>query len=133
MADGEAHYIFYAYTGKATKIVRLLFRQDSGVYQVRARLLDDNLVWTNTDWAMITDAPHLFKLEWVVSTEAGADNGRLALWIDEIQQASLTGVDNDTHGIDRIRLGAVAGIDTGTRGTYYFDAFESRRQSQLGR
>jgi hypothetical protein len=29
-------------------------------------------------------------------------------------------------------LGAVAGIDAGTRGTYYFDAFESRRQNYIG-
>jgi hypothetical protein len=27
----------------------------------------------------------------------------------------------------------VAGVDSGTRGTYYFDAFESRRQTTLGR
>ncbi len=40
--------------------------------------------------------------------------------------------DNDTRRIDRVRLGAVAGIDTGTRGTYYFDAFESRRQTAIG-
>jgi hypothetical protein len=29
-------------------------------------------------------------------------------------------------------LGAVAGIDSGTRGTIFFDAFESRRQSYIG-
>ena len=40
------------------------------------------------------------------------------------QQADLSGVDNDTWRIDRARLGALTGIDTGTRGTYYFDAFE---------
>jgi len=44
----------------------------------------------------------------------------------------LTGVDNDTRRIDRIRLGALTGIDIGTRGAYYFDAFESRRQSYIG-
>ena len=38
----------------------------------------------------------------------------------------------DTWRIERARLGAVAGIDTGTRGTIYFDAFESRRQSYIG-
>jgi hypothetical protein len=41
-------------------------------------------------------------------------------------------VDNDTRRIDQARLGAVSGIDTGTRGTYYFDAFESRRQTFIG-
>jgi len=49
-----------------------------------------------------------------------------------VQQANLTGVDNDTARLDFIRFGAVSGIDTGTRGTEYFDAFESRRQSYIG-
>lgn len=56
----------------------------------------------------------------------------MMLWIDSEQKADLTGVDNDMWRIDRIRLGAVNGIDTGTRGTYYFDEFESRRQDYIG-
>ena len=35
---------------------------------------------------------------------------------------SLDGVDNYTRAIDFVRIGAVAGIDSGTRGTYHFDA-----------
>ena len=54
------------------------------------------------------------------------------LWIDAVQRANLTGVDNDTRRIDRSQLGAVSGIDSGTRGTYYFDAFESHRQTYIG-
>ena len=46
--------------------------------------------------------------------------------------ANLTGVANSSWRIDRIQLGAVAGIDTGTRGTYYFDAFESHRRAYSG-
>ena len=41
-------------------------------------------------------------------------------------------VDNDTRRIDGVQLGAVSGIDKGTRGTYYFDAFESQRQTYIG-
>jgi hypothetical protein len=41
-------------------------------------------------------------------------------------------VDNDTRRIDRIRLGAVSGLDSGTSGIYYFDAFESHRQTYIG-
>jgi hypothetical protein len=56
----------------------------------------------------------------------------VTLWVDGIQQQDLTGVDNDTWRIDRARLGALAGMDVGTSGTYYFDAFESRRQTFIG-
>ena len=30
------------------------------------------------------------------------------------------------------RLGAVSGVDNGTRGTYFFDAFKSRRSTFIG-
>ena len=63
---------------------------------------------------------------------AGANDGGLTLWIDGVQQTDLTGMDNDTRRVDRARLGALSGIDTGTRGTYFFDAFESRRQTHIG-
>ena len=45
----------------------------------------------------------------VVVTAAGANNGWLTLWIDGAQ------------------LGGLSGIDAGTSGTAYFDAFGSRR------
>ena len=48
------------------------------------------------------------------------------------QVTNLTGVANDAWRMDRVRMGAVSALDTGTRGTYYFDAFESRRQTYIG-
>jgi hypothetical protein len=54
------------------------------------------------------------------------------MWVDGAQQASLPGIDNDTLRMDLVRLGAVAAIDSTTRGTYYFDAFESRRLTYIG-
>lgn len=71
-------------------------------------------------------------MDWRAATGVRANDGGLTLWIDNIQQATLTGGDNDTRRIDRVRLGALTGIDTGTRGIYYFDAFESRRQDYVG-
>jgi hypothetical protein len=132
MASGNAHFIFDGYTGTSTKVLRVEFRRSSGNYQVRAWLVNDGTTWTNTSWFTISDVSHFIELDWQAATAAGANNGGLTLWIDGIQRATLTGVDNDTRRIDRVRLGAVAGIDTTTRGTYYFDAFESRRQTYIG-
>ena len=55
------------------------------------------------------------------------NNGGLVLWIDGVQKQTLTGIDNDTRRMERVLLGALASIDTGTRGTYSFDAFASER------
>jgi hypothetical protein len=132
MASGDTHDIFYGYSGTSTDVLRVRFRFRNGNYQLRAALRNDRSTWTNTGWYTISDAPRAIELDWQAATAAGANNGGLTLWIGGVQQANLTGVDNDTRRIDRVGLGAVTGIDTGTRGTYYFDAFESRRQTYIG-
>jgi uncharacterized protein YjiK len=132
MASGDAHYIFNGFTGTSPAVLAVQFRQSSGAYQVRAGLLNDSSVWVNANWFTISDAPHFIEFDWRAATGVGANDGGLTLWIDGVQKANLIGVDNDTRRIDRARLGAISGIDTGTRGTYYFDAFESRRQTFIG-
>jgi RHS repeat-associated protein/CSLREA domain-containing protein len=132
MASGDAFFIFKGYTGTSTDVLRMEVRNSSGAYQLRGGLLTDGSVWTNTNWFTITDASHSMEVDWRAASAAGANDGALTLWIDGNQLADLTGVDNDTWRIDRDRLGAISGVDTGTRGTYYLDAFESRRTSYIG-
>jgi hypothetical protein len=132
MSNNNAHYIFYGYTGSATVVLRLELRRASSTYQLRAALLNDGSTWATTNWFPLTDAPHAIEIDWRASTTAGANNGGLTLWLDGAQQANLTNIDNDTRRIDRVRLGPVSGIDSGTRGAEIFDAFESRRQTYIG-
>jgi hypothetical protein len=132
MSKNSAHFLFYGLNAAGTVVMQVEFRFSNSQYQIRASLLNDNTSFTSTAWFTISDAPHPVELDWRASTAAGANNGGLTLWIDGVQKADLTGVDNDTRRIDSIRLGAVAGINNGTRGTYYFDAFESRRQTYIG-
>jgi len=132
MSNNNAHYLFYGYSGTSTVVTRVEFRRSSNAYQLRASLVNDSTTWTNTNWFTITDVQHFVELDWRASSTVDANNGGLTFWIDGTQQSNLTGIDNDTRRIDRSRLGAVAGIDTGTRGIEYFDAFESRRTSYIG-
>lgn len=131
MDNGDLHYIFYGYAGITTGVVRLEFRYSAGAYQIRAAAINNGSTWTNTGWFSISDAPHAFEIDWQAST-SGNSNGQLTLWIDGTQQANLTGLANDTRVIDRGRIGAITGIDSGTRGTYYFDSFESRTTNYIG-
>jgi hypothetical protein len=132
MASGDAHFIFKGFIGTATDVLQVEFRSSAGAYQLRAKLLNDSAAFVVTNWFTITDAPHAIELDWRAATAVGANNGGLTFWIDNVQQADLTGVDNDVERIDRVRLGALAGMDVGTSGTYFFDAFESRRQTFIG-
>jgi hypothetical protein len=131
MTNGDQHYIFRAFTG-TTEMFRLELRFSAGLYQVRGRTLNDSGAWQDTNWFTLNDAPNIIEFDWQAANAAGANDGALTLWINEVEQVGLTGLDNDTRRIDRARLGAVAGLDAGTLGTYFFDAFESRRQTYIG-
>jgi len=131
MASNDAHYLFYGYTGTSTVVLRIELRYFGG-YQLRAALRNDASTWTTSNWFGLSDAPHYLELDWRASTSSTARNGSLTFWMDGIQKANLTGVDNDTRQIDRVRMGAVEGLDTHTRGTYFLDKFNSRRQTYIG-
>ncbi|HKY53438.1 MAG TPA: hypothetical protein VJM08_03990, partial [Anaerolineales bacterium] len=108
------------------------FRNSSGAYQIRAVIINDSAIATNGAWHTITDSSHFMEVDWSAATVAGANNGYLTLWLDGNIAQTLSGIDNDTHHADRVLLGPTGGLDSTTIGTYYFDAFESRRQCYIG-
>jgi subtilisin family serine protease len=132
MASNNAHYVFFGYSGSSIQVARIELRFYKGSYQLRGALRNDGNSWTSSSWIPISDVSHFIEIDWRASTASGASNGGLTLWIDGLQRANLSGVDNDTRRIDQVQLGAIAGIDSGTRGAYFFDAFESRRQTYIG-
>ena len=131
MLPNDSYNLFYGYRGTSTAILSIELRYYNGQYQVRALTLNDGATWKTTNFTTLTDAPHRLEVEWRAATTVGANDGTLAFWLDGVLVQLITGLDNDTRVIDRVRLG-VWGIDNGTRGTIYFDAFESRRRSYIG-
>ena len=132
MASGDAHSIFNAYMGSWKSVGRVELQSFGGVYRLRERVLNDDGSWTNTPWFEISDGPHPVEVDWRAASTAGANNGGISLWIDGVEQADLFSVDNDSQRVDRVRLGAVTGLDSGTSGTYYFDDFVSDRLNHIG-
>lgn len=132
MAANNAHYLFYALNRDNVVVARLELRRYNNNYQVRAGVVNDGTSWSNSAWFTLTDALHKLEIDWRASSGPGANNGGITFWVDDVQRGSFTNIDNDTRKVDYVRLGGVAGIDSGTRGTYYFDDFVSRRQSYIG-
>lgn len=132
MASGDLHDIFRAYQGGTTTApTGIQLRFDQGFHQVRAWVRRDNGSVAYTAWAPITDAPHALEINWSAATAAGANDGYVELYVDGNLMDAEWNLDNDTRRVDYVRLGPLF-IDTGTRGTYYFDAFESRRATYIG-
>jgi RHS repeat-associated protein len=132
MANNNAHYLLYALNRDDVVVARLELRRYNNTYQVRAGVVNDGSTWSNSAWFTITDAPHKLEIDWRASSGPGANNGGITFWVDDVQRGNFTTIDNDTRLVDYVQWGAVSGVDSGTRGTYYFDDFVSRRQSYIG-
>ena len=132
MAVGDAHIIFQTISSGSNAVNQIELRFSAGDYQVRGKWIKDDGSWSYTAWYTITDGPHAIELDWRAATAAGSNNGSLVVVIDGIQQAVISNIDNDTKRIETVNLGAVSGIDTGTRGIEYFDGFESHSTTTIG-
>lgn len=99
---------------------------------MRSGILTDANQWVNTSWWYVDDAPQVMELEWREATDPSSADGRLVMWINEVQSETRDGIANFNLSVDLVRLGLVAGVDAGTLGTMNFDAFESRRYSYIG-
>jgi RHS repeat-associated protein len=117
------------FTGHAgtTAIFHVQMRFDGNNYQVRVGLLDDSDIWSDSEWHTINAGWNAIEIKWQASPLVGS----LGLWVNGQLIETLTGVDNGSLALDSVRLGA-QGVETGTRGTIYFDDFESRRFSYIG-
>ena len=131
MANGNRHLIFIGANLTAIR-AQVEFGRNGGSYQIRAALTNDSNALTHTNWFTITDAPHAIEIDWWAATGPGANNGGLTLWLDGQQVANISGIDNDTQRVELAALGPVFGVNSGTRGSYYLDAFESRRHTYIG-
>jgi hypothetical protein len=134
MGNYVQHSILCGYSGAsgASHMLVVDFRIANGAYQVRALTLTDESGWRWTSFFPISDDEHYLEVEWQAASGEGANDGQLALYIDGLERSRLVALDNDTRRVERVALGAVTGIDGGTHGSYYFDAFRSQRASYIG-
>jgi hypothetical protein len=133
MAEGDAHFVFYALGVDQAPVMRLEFGYLDGQYQLRAGAIDEyrSTNWKETAWVPISDMPHAIELDWWSAIVPASKGGGVILWVDDVQRASVDSVANSTRRVDYAILGAIQKIDSGTRGIYFFDDFESRRLTYI--
>jgi len=126
MASGDYITLLQGLDAGGQIVFAVQFNRSSTGYQLRARAYDSTLATNvNTSYVNISNAVHSVEVDW-------GNDGHLTFWIDGVQQASLTGINNSIYSVDRIRLGAPYLSISATSGTFYIDAFESRKQSYIG-
>jgi YD repeat-containing protein len=117
MAGGDSFQLFRGLSGTSTAVVRVELRYASGQLSLRAGLVDDGTTWSSTAWRPVSEGAHTVEIDWQAASGDGAGDGYVYLWVDGEPSAEAWGIDNDTRRVDLAQLGAVSGIDSGTRGT----------------
>ncbi|MFZ6028922.1 MAG: PA14 domain-containing protein, partial [Chloroflexota bacterium] len=118
--------------GLSTKaLFKLKLYRASGGYELALEIVNNIGNWVSTASVPFSDAPHIVEIEWQAATEAAPYSGRIDLWVDESLHVQRTGLGTAGQSIDQVWLGVLE-ITSNTRGTCYFDSFESRYSTYIG-
>jgi glucose/arabinose dehydrogenase len=133
MEQNKRHKLLTAFSNSPSRrLLTLVFRGADGTYYLLAKGHNDDNSWAKTAWIDLGDQPVTLEVEWLKATSTNASDGVLRLWVDDVLQDTLTGLDFDDGSVDFVRFGVVGGLDTGTLGTFYLDSFASRRHNYIG-
>jgi hypothetical protein len=108
-------------------VADVYLQHDGASYELDGAVYDDAAAATGFTATDITDAPHWVEV-YVLRAETNVSaDGACTWWIDGVEIDAATGLDNyDLFlGMTETRLGAVAGVDAGTSGTFYVDELEA--------
>jgi len=130
--QGNSFEIMYAVNQSGSRVISIYLGVDASGYYLQTAVWNDALDASWGSRQTISNGWHAVEIDWAAATTAGANDGYLKLWVDEALRDTLSGVDNDTHRLKDIGIGATNSVDAGTVGTFYLDAFESRRQNYIG-
>jgi hypothetical protein len=114
--------------------VIVLLRVFNGQYQIRLRGHDDLMSgFYDTAWYTISDAAHVIELDWQAASGPGANDGTLALYLDDVLKETLSGMDTDTEVVSTITVGFTSKTEGITvAGSMYLDEFVSDSDAYIG-
>lgn len=112
MYDGtNAAAIIYAHdNGGSPNSINFTYRTDAGLTEVTGLVgaySDNAAVWAS--------------IQYKTASSAGANDGLVRVWIDNVLKVEVLGIDNDTVVCDRIRVGHVDGDGTPTGSVRYWN------------
>jgi hypothetical protein len=114
----------------ATAAIELGWTAATG-YRVRASGWDDTLGTQFGAWVNVTDAVHWFEIDHFADDDF-QEEGFVTFWVDDVEQYTLSGLDNWEFPSFSLTIGAVPTIPGGTEGAIYFDQLEIRRETFIG-
>nr|HPK66493.1 S-layer homology domain-containing protein [Thermoanaerobaculia bacterium] len=144
MATGNAFDFFVAYDGAdpvppaagGNAIIRAELSQSSATTRTITFYARLNNGTETTISRSLVGKPlrgwRAIEINWAKASTPSGSNGVLQAWIDGVQVGNRTDLANGNQVVNMVRWGAVAGIDSGTSGTFKLDDFVSQRSGYIG-
>ncbi|MEM9293796.1 MAG: PQQ-dependent sugar dehydrogenase [Acidobacteriota bacterium] len=133
MDENKRHKILTAFSETPSRrLLTFVIRYQSGNFFLRVKGHLDDGSWAQAAWINLGDEPRVLEAEWLKATDFATPDGRLRVWVDDVLQDTLTGLDFDDGSIDFVRFGTVGGTDLGTSGSVYLDDFVTTRHNFIG-
>jgi RHS repeat-associated protein len=123
---------FQARDAADNPVVQIRISKQNDQFMVGLESYDDNQQIVSSSLTPIMATWHAFEVEWHASSAPGANNGYSTLYVDDIAEATITSMDNDTMQIDTIAMGILSPSAVDFTGEIFFDDFTSNRGYYIG-
>ncbi len=129
MANGDSFFLVTNLSaGAGGAAFQVLLIKNGANYESRVIGKTDAGGNMNLPDFIIQDTAQLIGIEWTAAINPGDNDGSIEAFVNGVSVGSRFDIDNDTHDVQRVDTGAVAGIDPGTSGTIFFDNIRWARQ-----
>lgn len=113
------------------QLVSIVLKRKAGQYSIMGSVLLDDLSQVDTPFFLLSNGPHSIEFDWRRASALGANDGAFVMWVDGAVVGTLTRLSNAAQGMDFVRIGAF-GLKAEASGRFYWDEFESRRETYIG-
>jgi hypothetical protein len=133
MSNGE-RFRFMQFKMDQERPAFIVLKYDAGQYYIQLNTLLDGLTKTKTGWYLLTDSVHTIEVNWQQSSSLpGIHDGFAELYIDDVLQQALTGLDNDTIYISSFRMGFTSKLDgRSISGIFHIDDVATGNSGYIG-
>ncbi|MEK6221208.1 MAG: hypothetical protein N2D54_03075, partial [Chloroflexota bacterium] len=117
---------------KGTKKVFFLeVRKFNNKYWLRGQVRKDDGTYKITDWTLLPKTTKAVEIDW----KAGAGNGFLKLYVNDVLKVKKLNLDNDTLNVKTVRLGISKKIKAAhnVSGAFFLDQFASDSSTHIGK
>ena len=129
---GDSFTLFQGRDANSNIVFQVNVRQADTGYEIQTVSVDDSQQEVASSWSPLTDELHAIELEWKAASASGADDGSSTLYVDDVDVADATGVDNDTVRFEDVEMGILSPSSADFDGAVSFDDFASNRVGHIG-